>query len=444
MASLEALTSHTNKKRAFMSRLAISFATYSRQPKNVFKIIGILACIAIYVAQIQHSSGDRMSNHDLTIGSQGIVNQLLGRLFDESVSYQSPYVMAVIFGVFVACLFFITGRRRPGKLTGALVVLQILIGLLVTNDLLLIVAAQLPFVYALPKALLWMVGQSAGMFLLWGYIFASAYVLPYSWLEPAPFILPEESRLEMGLAIASSLLMFLVWQIFAFCLGYIGVSERTHRDHLTAVNAQLLATQQLLAENARNGERIRIARELHDSLGHHLTALGLHLEIASRQTSDMGIASLQTAKGIARDLLSDVRIAVGRERKELALNLEQSLRTMCAGIPTLQVTFDYSSKYEFSDPVMAHTIFRSIQEAISNTMRHANATKLSVMLRTEENRLKVEIKDNGIGAKDLNAGNGLKGMRERIEACAGRLEIYSEFNKGFTVIFWLLLEGSNE
>lgn len=97
---------------------------------------------------------------------------------------------------------------------------------------------------------------------------------------------------------------------------WLARSERDAREELARANAELVARQSLLAESSRIAERLRISRDLHDTLGHHLTALSLQLDVAARLASGQAAAHVREAHAITRLLLGDVRDVVSRMRDE--------------------------------------------------------------------------------------------------------------------------------
>ncbi|MDO8907558.1 MAG: sensor histidine kinase [Pseudohongiella sp.] len=409
------------------------------RPKNLFQFAGILACMAVYVGDLQEVvDTDPNDPAGLVIKDHGLVSRLLSWSSIDPAVFSGTGFISFVFVVFVASLIFVTHTgTRNSKLTPILVTVQILAGVLVNNDLLLIVAAQLPLIFRLPRALLWLFLQTVGIMVAWTVVLISTDL-------PTQDVTQSSSRDEFAMMVGVSMLMFIAWQSFAFCLGYIAMSERQGRNKLAVANAQLRATRQLLAESERSDERLRISRELHDSLGHHLTALRIHLELAGRQGADKQASSVQTASKIASELLTEIRAVVSSEREEYPVDLKQSLITMCEGLPSIEVSIECGADCKFSNTAQAHVAFRCIQEAVSNTLRHADASRSSIEICRIEGGLQVTVSDNGRGVSEVIAGNGLTGMCERLEACGGRLETHSIVDQGFIVTFWIPLHDARE
>lgn len=220
--------------------------------------------------------------------------------------------------------------------------------------------------------------------------------------------------------------------VVGFAFGRLVLHERRTRQALANAHAQVLATQSLLADTVRGAERLRIARDLHDTIGHHLTALNLHLDLALRQAGGAVPPALPTACNISHELLAQVRSVVTVTRAERAIDLEQALRLLCAGVPTLRVELRIDAEAARQLPQTAHALFCCIQEAITNTLRHAQARQLRIVLETQDGATVVRVTDDG-GARPYAAeGNGLRGMRERLEDLGGRL-VWNQGGAGFSL-----------
>jgi signal transduction histidine kinase len=281
-----------------------------------------------------------------------------------------------------------------------------------------VVAGQLPFAVPVRAMLAWVLLQTAGL--------AVAY---------ARLVAP-------GRAVAI-IAGYLSLQGFAIGAAYLAASERRSRLDLGRVNAELLATQGLLAENTRVAERLKIARELHDSLGHHLAALSVNLDLASHHVVEgEGAALVRQAHGYTRLLLADVRGVVGSLRDEGRIDLTTALRTLVAGIPAPQISLSVADDLNIREPAQAHALFRCVQEIVTNTLRHASARHLWIELTESPEGVAVHARDDGQGVGVVRPGHGLAGMRERLENAGGHLEIESEPGKGFAVRAFLPRAGA--
>jgi signal transduction histidine kinase len=228
-------------------------------------------------------------------------------------------------------------------------------------------------------------------------------------------------------------LAYLGFQLFALFTTHAALSEARARESLARQSAELRATQVLLAESHRMAERVRISRELHDLVGHHLTALSLNLEVASHLSEGKAKAHVDKAQALARLLLADVREVVSRLREGETLDLAEALRALVQDIPRPRIHLSIPEDLGVDDVWRAQVILRCMQEAVTNAVRHAGAENLWIELEKGEGGISVRARDDGRGAAHLKAGNGLSGMRERLEELGGRLDIAAVPGTGFTL-----------
>ena len=221
------------------------------------------------------------------------------------------------------------------------------------------------------------------------------------------------------------------FQLFATTIGTVARHEAAARGELSRVNAELRAAQVMLAESARTAERLDIARELHDAVGHHLTAMSIHLEVA-RRTSP-GEESLARAHELAKSTLSEVRGVVRAMREERTLDLPRAIDALARGLPRPEVHVDLEEGLVIEDDALAHALFRCVQESITNAARHGGATHLWIRLAAGPEGLVLEARDDGEGAESVEEGSGLSGLRERIEALGGALTVKPGAGKGFEI-----------
>jgi signal transduction histidine kinase len=137
---------------------------------------------------------------------------------------------------------------------------------------------------------------------------------------------------------------------------------------------------------------------------------------------------------VTRLLLTDVRDVVGALREERALDLRRALEDLASAAPEPRVHLACPTDLEVSDPLRAHTLFRCAQEAITNAVRHAQAKNVWIELSREaDGGLQLHARDDGRGAAAVEPGNGLRGMRERLEEAGGSLEIAAAPGAGFAL-----------
>jgi signal transduction histidine kinase len=229
------------------------------------------------------------------------------------------------------------------------------------------------------------------------------------------------------------------FQLFALCAGQLARSEIAARDELARANTELRAAQAILHESARLAERLRIARDLHDIMGHTLTTLTIHLDVAGKLTSGPAAEHLAYARGAAAELLDQVRSVVSRFRIQPA-DFRAALEKLVSGIEGLRVQLRIPSGLAVSDPARAETLVRCVQEVLTNALRHSRGSQLVIDLRGGPEAILITARDDGLGG-EFTIGHGLAGMRERFEMLGGSLSVSSAVGKGFTVQGTLPLPG---
>jgi signal transduction histidine kinase len=277
---------------------------------------------------------------------------------------------------------------------------------------LVILAAEAPFHLSRRPAWLLVIGQTAAVGAMW-------------------LLLDRPLGALIGLGLYFGL------EVFALGAGILAVSEFRARRELLRVHSELLATQALLAESVRHGERVRIARSLHDELGHQLTALSLQLEVASHLTEDQAAGCVATAQRLIRDLLQTVRCVVGELRAERPLALEAAVRTLAAGIPHPTVHLALPEGLSVDHPAQAEALFRCVQELLTNAVQHAEAQNVWIELVQGARGIEARARDDGRGTASIAPGHGLTGMRERLAEVGGGLELESAPGAGFVARAWV-------
>lgn len=284
--------------------------------------------------------------------------------------------------------------------------------------LLLIVAGLLPWMLPAAPAMAWLIGQN---------------VLLVMVISRIPDILFSDAALAGGL--------FLGISLFAFMSGVVALRQHIARDALRKVNSELRATQALLADNTRIAERVRIARELHDLVGHHLTALTLNLEVATHLADGKALEHVQQAHSLAKLLLADVREVVNDMRIDDKVDLAAALQTLVSGVPEPAIHLDLPAELAMTDPRRAQVLLRCAQEIITNSVRHARAKNLWISLVHDVHGVALTAYDDGRGVDNVEVGNGLNGMSERLRQVGGELKIETSPGAGFSLQAWIPVEG---
>ena len=213
-------------------------------------------------------------------------------------------------------------------------------------------------------------------------------------------------------------------------------AEALHAE-LEQANAQLRAQAAQADDLATTRERNRVAREIHDGVGHYLTVVKTQLDAAAAilpgQPEKAREAILKAAK-LSGDALDDVRRSVGALRADATRPpLPEALQALVheAGLP---VTVRIAGDARPLAPGIEHALFRSAQEGLTNIRKHAGATAADLTLDFRgADQVKLTVTDNGRGAASVATGFGLIGIRERIAVIGGRAEAGNRPDGGFVL-----------
>ncbi len=229
---------------------------------------------------------------------------------------------------------------------------------------------------------------------------------------------------------------YLGFQILAFLVLAALEREARGREELARANAELRSARELLAQSSRAAERLRIARELHDAVGHRLVALSLNLEVASHRVEGEALEPIQVAQSLNRQVLTDIGEIVDTLGRAQRLDLRRALEAMTGEIPRPRVHLrlpDDLDELTLEDAGVAHLLLRCCQEIVTNAAKHAGAENLWLDVTQEDGAIEVRARDDGRGAEAVAAGRGLAGMRERLESAGGSLEVATRPGMGFAV-----------
>ncbi len=328
-----------------------------------------------------------------------------------------PYFLAwlVVFLGYLVGLVLVTSRGTPAPRHGRLLLVAapVLCGSAIVllspsrgglSYILLVLTAAAAALHLDLRRIIWVIGWNCAVVLASGAAFGPLID------EPNP---PAELLL-MG---------FLYALLQAASAAMVWSQQRVAEalQDLTVAHVELRSASALLAESSQAQERLRISRELHDLLGHQLTVLSVELEIASHRVDGPAREHVLRARGMAKDLLADVRSVVGTERRR-SFDLPGALAQVTEEIPRPRVHLDIAPGIE-ADDQHAATLVRAVQEIATNTIRHSQADNLWIRLTVDDGSLRLEARDDGRGSALVAPGHGLTGLYERAEALGGQVEI---------------------
>lgn len=221
-----------------------------------------------------------------------------------------------------------------------------------------------------------------------------------------------------------------------------------HADHVgQRKDAALRLSHDEVRRLAALAERERIGRDLHDLLGHTLSLVALKSDLAARLVERDPIAArseIDAVSRVAREALAQVRAAVSGIRSAgIAAELASArLLLECDGVALRHDWDERGVAGGVLPPRIENALALVVREAVTNVQRHARASNAEVALRAEGDGVALRISDDGRGGA-IAPGNGLGGMRERVEALGGRLAIDSVRGRGTVVEAWLPLAAND-
>ena len=255
---------------------------------------------------------------------------------------------------------------------------------------------------------------------------------------------------------------------FVLTLVYIVITVRTgveETQRIAQLNRELDATNTSLHEAnerlreyaltaesiAETRERNRLAREIHDTLGHTLTGIISSLDACMtliRISPDATREQLEKTQKVAREGMKDVRRSVNalRPDKLERFSLDDALRQMTdemKGVSGAEITLEEDLKGLKTADDEAEAIYRIVQEGVTNSLRHGEADRIQIRIQRNFGEALIEVRDNGKGCSDVKPGFGLKHMQERLDLLHGSLR-YENLENGFLVIARIPLRWGND
>ncbi|NQZ86545.1 MAG: hypothetical protein HRT54_03070 [Colwellia sp.] len=224
-------------------------------------------------------------------------------------------------------------------------------------------------------------------------------------------------------------IIYFMLQVFGFSAIETVRREEKAKKELAAINQELLATRFMLKTSSQKQERLRISRDLHDVIGHQLTALSLNLEVAKHKVSKEFKPLLEDNLQLAKTLLTDVRQVVKEMRDEEQFELIASLESLINQLPNCQLKV--ISSPDINSLQLKQQLMFCLQEGVSNALRHGKANLFTFTSEKTDNSLMIELSDNGSANKAKSAtsfGSGLAGMKERLIDFKGEVELVTNEN----------------
>lgn len=271
---------------------------------------------------------------------------------------------------------------------------------------------------------------------------------------------------KFNLASVSQMAFFLLVNVLILVIAGFAQHNREERQKKDVLYRELLdAHRQLKQYSDEVGrlsvveERNRIARDIHDTIGHNMTALIMQLQMAEhlyREDTARAAELLAGAVGTAKESLSGIREVVETLRGEKATGPKAAIHLLTAefaektgAVIRLEIVEgEGDGGGAHGDPSGTRNaaadmaLYRIVQEALTNAVRHGKATEISVDIQYLAREIRFRIRDNGTGEPIITEGFGLKGIRERAETFGGNVTIKS--GQGFSIEGVLYLEEKHD
>jgi len=241
-------------------------------------------------------------------------------------------------------------------------------------------------------------------------------------------------------------MFFLAGIVFVVVITELAVREQKARAEVERLLAELKEANEKLrdyagrvGELATLNERNRLARDIHDTLGHYLTVVIVQIEAAvamMQSDHERSLDSLRKAQGLAQKGLAEVRRSVTALRSSgETRTLLESLNMLFEDSQTsgVKVNFQLRGTPRKLVPAAELAVYRAVQEGLTNVRKHSQAKLAAVTLDYAEGFVRLVIHDNGIGANAAEHGFGLTGLRERVEHLGGEVKMATGINQGFTL-----------
>lgn len=195
-------------------------------------------------------------------------------------------------------------------------------------------------------------------------------------------------------------------------------------------------------------ERNRVAEEIHDNLGHSLIALNMSLDVTDKimnKDIDKAKELINKAQILTKESMESLRKAVYALKEERPTTLRDSIEKIIDNIEStgkVRIILNIDEKSEELLPEYKDIIYNSVKESLTNSIKHGKTDKINIDIKIDKDKLRVNIKDNGLGCSSFVKGNGLLGIENRVRNYGGEAIYESKENEGFEIELILGLEGT--
>lgn len=250
-----------------------------------------------------------------------------------------------------------------------------------------------------------------------------------------------------NMVVSTNILVFIIYCIYVIQnqrgtideVNTLYVQLRKANEDLQQANEQLKEYSRITEKMGETKERNRLAREIHDTLGHTLTGISAGIDACItmvEKNPEETKKQLEVISRVTRDGINEIRRSVNKLRPDALerLNLESAIHQMIIEVELMtntRIYFESDVKNLNFASDEEDAIYRVIQESLTNSIRHGNATQIWVHIKGGEGEIILTVKDNGIGCREIKKGFGIRHIIERIKMLNGTVEF--DGTDGFTV-----------
>lgn len=215
---------------------------------------------------------------------------------------------------------------------------------------------------------------------------------------------------------------------------------KRERQRLQMLNADIIAYGFRERDYLIEKERNLISQELHDTVGHSLMAVLMnirYLKAISDKPQEEKDKQIEEIEMLMKESVTSLRNSVANIRKlEEDINLKEELERVITPLNNMgfiKINLSYDHKINDCSKEMKLVFYKTVKEGITNSIRHGNASRISISIHYKNDGVELILNDNGIGCVQIDKSIGLNGIEERIQKLRGNVSFVSEKNKGFTI-----------
>ena len=390
--------------------------------------------------------------------SKYIVENQLGREFLEKIAYvpKSPQVVfwgsIVLFAVLVYLMYHRDKKIIEHKLINnlynffeAVICFAIIYLLYMTyNGLVLLVFCDCIYNFKDDKYAKYMLILLIGMYLFTNWDVFTSFLPLMNFQQYVQFYdvnLKNLLLLSKSILSMFNILLFIIF-MSVYAVGQIQENEFISKKlrMISLVNKKLQRYAVVTERIGENNERKRLAREIHDTVGHALAGVAAGIDaciVMIDSNPEATKSQLKIISKVVRQGMVDVRKSLNKlrpgalEKQGFKEAIEKMIDDF-GSLSEVNIKLDYRLKDVDLENTTEDILFRIIQESMTNSVRHGGASQINISLYMEENNLCLYIKDNGIGCSEISYGFGLKQMKERVAIINGKVKF--DGTNGFMVM----------